>query len=162
MQLSQITNPLILLLSSTLYVIEKGINTFTNSMCTSITLFLSFCERKGMWCPSLHTYLLTSSMEQSPSSASNWFSASQIPCILWNPQDRYCINKCQPPVPILSRLDPLHAHTFHFLKIHLNIMLPSMPGSPKWSLCLRFPPQKNPYMLFKLSFPCKHTDIGGK
>ena len=28
----------------------------------------------------------------------------------------------------------------HFLKIHLNI-LPSMPGSPKWYLSLRFPHQ---------------------
>jgi len=47
-----------------------------------------------------------------------------------------------PPVPILSQLDPLQTPTSHFLKVHLNIILPYMPGSSRWSLSPKvFPPK---------------------
>jgi len=88
------------------------------------------------------TYLLIYSMEHNSSWEANWLAASQeIPLILWNPGVHYRIHTCPPPVPILSQLDPVHNPTSHFLKVHLNIILSSMPGSHQWSLSLRFPHQ---------------------
>ena len=78
------------------------------------------------------TYILTNSMEQSPSWEANRFSVNQeIPHILWNPKVHYRIYKCPPPVTTLSQLVPAHTPTSHFLKIHLNIIFPSTPWSPK-------------------------------
>ena len=55
------------------------------------------------------------------------------------PKGSLCIHKYLPPAPILSELHPVHTPTSHFLKIRLNINLPSMSGSPHWSLSLKFP-----------------------
>ena len=94
----------------------------------------------------LLTYLLTYSMQQSPSWRANRFSASQeIPPILWKPKVHYNIHKCPPPVPILSQIDPVHTPTSHFLKTHLNIIVPSTPESSMWSLSLRFAQQNRVY-----------------
>jgi hypothetical protein len=74
-------------------------------------------------------YLLTYSMEQSPSLEANRFSASQeIPSILWNPKVRYRIHRCSSPVSILSpQSSPVQSH-------FLNIIPPFTPVSPNWPL----------------------------
>jgi len=93
-------------------------------------------------------------MEHSPSWETNRFAASQeIPRILWNPNVHCRSHKCPPPVPVLSQLDPVRTPTSYFLKIHLNIILSSTPGSCKWSLSLTFPHQ-NPICNSALPHTC--------
>ena len=85
-------------------------------------------------------------MEQSPSWEANRFSDTQeIPRILMEHEDSLPYSQKPPPVPVMSQINLVHTPTSKFLKIYLNIILPSTPESSKWSLSLRFPHQKPLY-----------------
>jgi hypothetical protein len=80
-------------------------------------------------------------MEQSPSWEANRFSGSQeIPRILGTLMFMIAFTSARH----LS-LDQVSIPTSYFLKVHLNIILPSTPGSPRWSLFLRFHHQNPVY-----------------
>ena len=90
----------------------------------------------------IYIYILTHSMVQSPSGEVKWFAARQeIPRISRNPKVHYRTHKRPPPVSILGQPNPVHIPTSHLLQIHPNIIHPSTPRSPQWSLSLRFPHQ---------------------
>ena len=92
-------------------------------------------------------------MGQSPFWEANRFSVSQeIPRVLWNTNVHYRIHKGPPSIPILNQINPVHAPTFNFLKIQLNIIIPSKPRSFKWFFSLRFPHQTPVY-----NAPLPHT-----
>jgi hypothetical protein len=92
-------------------------------------------------------------MQQSPSWEANWFLASQeIPSVLLDPMVQYSIHSCPPPLCTLSQPNPFHTPISHFMKINSNIILPFTPGSPQWSLSLRFLHQ-NPSHTSLLSHP---------
>ena len=99
--------------------------------------------------------LLTCSMVQSPSWEANWFADSQeIPRISRNPKVHYRTHKRPPAVPILGQPNPVHIPTSHLLEIRPNIIHPSKPRSPQWSLSLRFPHQDP---IHHLSSPIRAT-----
>ena len=65
----------------------------------------------------------------------------KFPAFHRNPKVHYHTHKRPPPVPILGQPNPVHIPTSHLLEIHPNIIDPSMPRTPQWSLSLRFPHQ---------------------
>ena len=103
-------------------------------------------------CIPILTYLLTYSVVQSHSWEANWFAASQeIPRISWNPKVHYRTHKRPPTISNLGPHNAVHITTSYLLEIHPNIIPPSTPRPPQWSLSLRLPtktlytPSPHPY-----------------
>ena len=106
------------------------------------SLSLRFPHQDPIHPPLLPHTILTYSMVQSPSWEANWFAGSQeIPCISRNPKVHYRTHKRPPPVPILGQPNPVHIPTSHILESHPDVIHPSTPRPPKWSLSLRLPHQ---------------------
>jgi len=93
--------------------------------------------------------LLTYSIVPNPSWEANCCAASQeVPRISGNSKVHYRTHKHPSPVLILGQPNPVHIPTSHLLEIHPNIIHPSTPRSPQWTLSLRFPHQDPFHPLF--------------
>ena len=83
-------------------------------------------------------------MQQTSWETNPFWASQEIPKILRNLKVHYYIYKCPPPVPSLCQINWVHSPPSHYLKIHLNVILPSTPGSFKWTVSSDFPTKNHP------------------
>jgi len=89
---------------------------------------------------SLLSAILSSNIEHSPTWEANSSSGSQeIPRILWNQKCYYHLHNNVQNFPILNQICPVYLVTSSFLKIHFNIILPSLLISCRFLFPLYFP-----------------------
>jgi len=93
-------------------------------------------------------------MQQNPSWEANSYSACQeIPRMFWNPKLHNRTHNHPPPVPVLSKVNPVHAshltswRSILILSTHTHT---HTSGCSKWSLSLKFP-HRNPACVSPLS-----------
>ena len=89
----------------------------------------------------LLTYLLTPWCRVLLEKVTGMQLVKKFTAFFWNPKVHYRTHKLPSPVPVLGEPNPAHISTSHLLEIHSNIIHPSTPKSPQWSLSLRFPHQ---------------------
>lgn len=87
-----------------------------------------------------------------------FFSASQIPCILWNQKIYYCVYNSPPLVPIPSKVNQVQESPSYFFKIYLlfyHLYLRLASGS----FCQVSQPKPRMYFYFPPYVPHAHTQL---
>jgi len=76
----------------------------------------------------------------------NWQRGStkkSSPSAAWEANDTHPLSeKWSRDANNKPRISPVHDFSFHFFKIHFNVILPSKPRTSKWPLSLRYPHEK--------------------
>ena len=111
---------------------NKGVSMQNRLLSSSSTIAYVFLPHSCIT-EVIYTYLLTPWSRVLLEKLTGFAANQEIPRILPNPKVHYRTHNSPPPVLILSQLHPVPTTPSHFLKIHLNIILPSTSWSPRWS-----------------------------